>query len=123
MSIASLCIPRVTSHYSVETVESVFNQLFGGDYVDHIDMKMTEDSQKNVFQVMFIHFKDTPGNDRTQAFYSRMEEDHMVKVWTNGSKKWYWKVFLNKGKKIEEGAQMMTKEEELEMAANRNKTV
>jgi len=114
----------MTQHYSDENITNVFNQLFGGDYVDHIDSKYTEDSQKNVFRVVFIHFKDAPGNERTQAFYARMEEDQMVKVWTSGAKKWYWKVFLNKGKKAEDqGAQIMTKEEELEMTANRSKTL
>ena len=118
MSFASLCIPRVTQHCSVETVRDVFNQLFDGEFVDHIDTSMTQDSKGEVFQVMFVHFRDVPANEYTVAFYTKMEEDKMVKVMT-GYKKYFWKVFLNRGKKENKGAHIMTKEEEEEFNANR----
>ena len=120
MSFASLCIPRVTQHCSVENVRDVFNQLFDGEFVDHVDTSFTTDSKGEVFQVMFVHFRDVPANERTLAFYAKMEEEKMVKVMT-GYKKYFWKVFLNRGKKQEErlGAHIMTKEEEEELNANR----
>ena len=118
MSYASLCIPRVTQHCSVENVRDVFNQLFNGEFVDHIDTSLTTDSKGEVFQVMFVHFRDIPANETTLAFYAKMEEEKMVKVMT-GYKKYFWKVFLNRGKKERLGAHIMTKEEEEELNANR----
>jgi hypothetical protein len=49
-----------------------------------------------------------------------MEEDKMVKVMT-GYKKYFWKVFLNRGKKEVKGAHIMTKEEEEELANRKPK--
>jgi hypothetical protein len=100
-------------------VRDVFNQLFDGEYVDYIDTSYTEDSKGEVFQVMFVHFRDLPANEHTLAFYAKMEEDKMVKIMT-GYKKYFWKVFLNRGKKTEiKGAHIMTKEDEEEINANR----
>ena len=121
MSFASLCIPRVTQHCSGENVRDVFNQLFDGEFVDHIDTSMTQDSKGEVFQVMFVHFRDVPANERTVAFYAKMEEEKMVKVMT-GYKKYFWKVFLNRGKKERQGAHIMTKEEEEELANRKPKS-
>jgi hypothetical protein len=119
MSFASLCIPRVTQHCSVENVRDVFNQLFDGEFVENIDTSFTTDSKGEVFQVMFVHFRDVPANEHTVAFYAKMEEEKMVKVMT-GYKKYFWKVFLNR-KKERQGAHIMTKEEEEELANRKGK--
>jgi hypothetical protein len=97
MSFASLCIPRVTQHCSVENVRDVFNQLFDGEFVDHIDTNITTDSKGEMFQVMFVHFRDVPANEQTVGFYAKMEQEKMVKVRT-GYKKYFWMVLLNRGK-------------------------
>ena len=120
MSFASLCIPRVTQHCSVENVRDVFNQLFDGEFVENVDVSYTTDSAGTPFQVMFIHFREVPANEPTLAFYAKMEEDKMVKVMT-GYKKYFWKVFLNRGKKEIKGAHIMTKEEEEELANRKPK--
>ena len=120
MSFASLCIPRVTQHCSVENVRDVFNQLFDGEFVENIDTSITTDSKGEMFQVMFVHFRDVPANEHTVAFYAKMEEEKMVKVMT-GYKKYFWKVFLNWGKKERQGAHIMTKEEEEELANRKPK--
>ena len=120
MSFASLCIPRVTQHCSVENVRDVFNQLFDGEFVENVDVSYTTDSTGTPFQVMFIHFREVPANEHTLAFYAKMEEDKMVKVMT-GYKKYFWKVFLNRGKKEIKGAHIMTKEEEEELANRKPK--
>ena len=120
MSFASLCIPRVTQHCSVENVRDVFNQLFDGEFVENVDVSYTVDSTGTPFQVMFIHFREVPADEHTLAFYAKMEEDKMVKVMT-GYKKYFWKVFLNRGKKEIKGAHIMTKEEEEELANRKPK--
>ena len=119
ISFRSVCVPRVTMHSDVSDVERVFNSVFGGEYVERVDMHETTDSKGLSFQVMFVHFKqDLPANRWTDQFYQKLERDKMVNVMT-GYRKFYWKVYYNqsadkdKPKKV---PHIMTPEEEAEIA-------
>lgn len=96
ISFKSVCVPRVTMHSTTSDVENVFNSIFGGDYVDHVDKHETLDSKGTKFQVMFVHFKqDLPTTKWTEHFYQKMDADTMVRVMT-GYKAFFWKVYYNK---------------------------
>jgi len=96
ISFKSVCVPRVTMHSTTSDVEKVFNSIFGGDYVDHVDKHETLDSKGTKFQVMFVHFKqDMPTTKWTDHFYQKMDADTMVRVMT-GYKAFFWKVYYNK---------------------------
>lgn len=113
ISFPSVCVPRVTMHSDTSDVERVFNSIFGGDYVDHVDAHETVDSKGQDFQVMFIHFKqDLPANKWTELFYQKLNKDTMVKVMT-GYKEFYWKVYYNQSSK--KVPHIMTAEEEAKL--------
>ena len=113
ISFPSVCVPRVTMHSDTSDVERVFNSIFGGDYVDHVDAHETVDSKGQDFQVMFVHFKqDLPANKWTELFYQKLNKDTMVKVMT-GYKEFYWKVYYNQSSK--KVPHIMTAEEEAKL--------
>ena len=113
ISFKSVCVPRVTMHSTMSDVENVFNSIFGGDYVDHVDKHETLDSKGTKFQVMFVHFKqDMPTNKWTEHFYQKLDADTMVRVMT-GYKKFFWKVYYNKS--TPKVPHIMTDEEEAKL--------
>lgn len=113
ISFKSVCVPRVTMHSTTSDVEKVFNSIFGGDYVDHVDKHVTLDSKGTEFQVMFVHFKqDMPTTKWTEHFYQKLDADTMVKVMT-GYKEFYWKVYYNKS--TPKVPHIMTAEEEAKL--------
>ena len=115
ISFPSVCVPRVTMHSDAADVERVFNSIFGGDYVERVDVRETTDSKGLNFQVMFVHFKqDLPANKWTELFYQKLNKDTMVKVMT-GFKEFYWKVYYNQSSK--KAPHIMTPEEEVKLAA------
>jgi len=117
ISFKSVCVPRVTMHSTTSDVENVFNSVFGGDYVDHVDKHETLDSKGTKFQVMFVHFKqDLPATKWTDHFYQKMDADTMVKVMT-GYKEFYWKVYYNKS--TPKVPHIMTAEEEANLEAEK----
>lgn len=114
ISFASVCVPRVTMHSDASDVERVFNSIFGGDYVERVDVRETTDSKGLQFQVMFVHFKqDLAPNKWTELFYQKLNKDTMVKVMT-GYKEFYWKVYYNQSSK--KAPHIMTAEEEAKIA-------
>ena len=117
ISFKSVCVPRVTMHSTTSDVEKVFNSIFGGDYVDHVDKHETLDSKGTKFQVMFVHFKqDMPTNKWTEHFYQKLDADTMVRVMT-GYKEFYWKVYYNKS--TPKVPHIMTAEEEANLEAEK----
>ena len=117
ISFKSICVPRVTMHSTTSDVENVFNSIFGGDYVDHVDKHETLDSKGTKFQVMFVHFKqDMPTNKWTEHFYQKLDADTMVRVMT-GYKKFFWKVYYNKS--TPKVPHIMTAEEEANLEAEK----
>jgi len=110
-------------HYDTTDVERVFNSIFGGDYVERVDMTETVDSKGQKFQVMFVHFKQTlPANKWTTLFYQKLENDKMVKVMT-GYKEFYWKVYYNQSSKKDQSHKnvphIMTAEEEANLVVEK----
>lgn len=111
----SLCIPRAMTYTTVADVEKVFNGLFKGNFVDHIDERSMTDSHGQPFKMFYIHF--TEGTSREMdIFNQKMEQDGMVQVMT-GRGKWFWKVYLNRSTKaaakpVRTGPRIMTEEDE-----------
>jgi hypothetical protein len=102
-------------HSTTSDVENVFNSVFGGDYVDHVDKHETLDSKGTKFQVMFVHFKqDMPTTKWADLFYQKLDADSMVRVMT-GYKKFFWKVYYNKS--TPKVPHIMTEEEEANLEA------
>ena len=93
----SICIPRVSAHYDETDVRDALNIGFDGEFVDKIDVRYTQDSKGQDFQVMFVHFLEKEGNEHTQGFFQRLEQNGEVKFYTGTVNKktgerFYWKI-------------------------------
>jgi hypothetical protein len=125
----SICLPRVTNHYSEMDVRDAINQGLDGEFVSTIDTRLTTDSKGLEFQVMFVHFLDKEGNEQTKEFFQRLEKQGEVKFYTGATDKrrwlsahvpnprygdrFYWKVRKNTSKRTVPG--LMTEEEEAKL--------
>jgi hypothetical protein len=125
----SICLPRVTSHYSEMDVRDAINQGLDGEFVSTIDTRTTTDSKGLEFQVMFVHFLEKEGNERTAEFFQRLEKQGEVKFYTGATDKrrwigkdvpnprfgdrFYWKVRKNTSKRTVPG--LMTEDEEAKL--------
>jgi hypothetical protein len=113
----SICLPRVSAHYNEVDVRDALNIGFDGEFVDTIDVRYTKDSHGTDFQVMFVHFLEKEGNERTLEFFQRLEQNGEVKFYTGATnrktgERFYWKIrkVLNKKKMHAPG--LMPEEEE-----------
>lgn len=86
----SICLPRVTSHYSEMEVRDAINVGLDGEFVSTIDIRLTRDSKGLEFQVMFVHFLEKEGNERTVEFFQRLEKEGEVKFYTGATDKRRW---------------------------------
>ena len=94
---SSVCIPRVTAHYNEVDVRDALNLEFDGEYVNNIDVRYTQDSKGQDFQVMFVHFLEKEGNERTRAFFERLERNGELRFYTGKmnrktGEQYYWKI-------------------------------
>lgn len=116
----SICIPRVSSHYTDMDVRDAINIGFDGEFVDQIDVRFTKDGKGTDFQVMFIHFLEKEGNERTLEFFQRLEQNGEVKFYTGSVNKktgerFYWKIRKILNKKTSSGPGLMPEEEEAQL--------
>jgi hypothetical protein len=93
----SICIPRVSAHYNEVDVRDALNIGFDGEFVDTIDVRYTQDSRGQDFQVMFVHFLAKEGNEHTNLFFQRLEQNGEVKFYTGKTnrktgERFYWKI-------------------------------
>jgi hypothetical protein len=113
----SIFIPRVSVHYTEVDVRDAINQGFDGEFVDTIDVRITTDSKGEQFQMMFIHFLEKEGNERTVEFFQRLEQNGEVIFYTGVSnrktgQRYYWKIRKNTGKKTTVAVPGLMSEEE-----------
>ena len=129
----SICLPRVTSHYSEIDIRDAINIGLDGDFVSTIDIRPVTDSKGQEFQMVFIHFWEKEGNEKTDAFFGRIEKDGEVKFYTGATDKrrwlgkdvpnpkfgspFFWKVRKNTSKRQAPG---LVTEEALEAAICKN---
>jgi hypothetical protein len=103
----SISIPRVSAHYNETDVRDALNKGFDGEFVDTIDVRYTTDSKGEQFQMMFVHFLEKEGNERTVEFFQRLAQNGEVVFYTGASnrktgQRYFWKIRKNTGKKIVE---------------------
>ncbi len=125
----SICLPRVTSHYSEQDVRDAINVGLDGEFVSTIDTRTTTDSKGQEFQVMFFHFLEREGNELTEKFFERLEKQGEVKFYTGATDKrrwlskdtpnprygdrFFWKVRKNTSKRTVPG--LMSEDEEAQL--------
>ena len=117
---SSVCIPRVSAHYDETDVRDALNIGFDGEFVNTIDVRYTQDSKGQDFQVMFVHFLAKEGNEHTKSFFERLEQNGEVKFYTGKTnrktgERFYWKIRkVIKKERVEPVARpgMMSEEDE-----------
>ncbi len=104
MSIPSFCIPHMMSFVTDEKVTDVFNELFGCECVENVQMVPMEKNGK-IYQMCFVHFHDMYVDpemgggkwsklDGPQAFFKLAPDQKRINPSTD--QPYFWKVFLNK---------------------------
>jgi hypothetical protein len=78
-------------------VRDALNIGFDGEFVDKIDVRYTQDSRGQNFQVMFVHFLPKEGNEHTTRFFQRLEQNGEVNFYTGKTnrttgERFYWKI-------------------------------
>ena len=107
MSIPSFCIPHMMSFVTDEKVMDVFNELFGCDCVETVQMIHMEKNGKK-YQMCFVHFYDMYVDPEMgggkwsklngpDAFFKLAPDQNKINPSTG--QPYYWKVFLNKTQK------------------------
>jgi hypothetical protein len=96
----SVCIPHVMKNTTEEDIKKVFDRVFGGEFVERIDLKQKTDSKGLEFQTAFIHFyQERAPTDASNKFYAELyakdAKKESVRVLT-GVRNYFWKVVPNK---------------------------
>lgn len=91
----SVFLPRVTEHYNEYQVSNAIDTGLGGEFVSHIHVRLTVDRKGRPFQMMFVHFFDREGNEKTAEFFAALEKGE-VKFYTGMTDRlgspYYWKI-------------------------------
>ncbi len=104
MSIPSFCIPHIMSFVTDKKVADVFNELFGCECVENVQMVPMEKNGK-MYQMCFVRFHDMFVDpemgggkwsklDGPQAFFKLAPDQKRINPSTG--QPYFWKVFLNK---------------------------
>ena len=93
----SLCIPRVFTNITRETVISVIED-YGLGLVERVDMVLRENEQGKPFNRVFIHFKQWNDTEKAQDARDKIMSGEMIHV--TYDKQWYWKIGKNFSKKV-----------------------
>jgi len=120
----SICIPRVSAHYDEVDVRDAINIGFDGEFVDKIDVRYTQDSRGQNFQVMFVHFLPKEGNEHTTMFFQRLEQNGEVKFYTGKTnrktgERFYWKIrkVIKKERPVVARPGLMSEEDETKLVS------
>ena len=88
-SYPSICIPRTFLNITVRQVKSVFEQVFGLNTIERVDMIRRKGADGKEFQRVFVHFKEWPKYEDAQRIREKLLANHEVKLVY--SEPWFWK--------------------------------
>jgi hypothetical protein len=112
----SVCIPRAMKNTTQDDIKKVFDKVFGGDFVERVDIKAKTDTKGEEYVSAFVHFnQECKSTDASNKFYAELyakdaAKDH-VKVLT-GVRNYFWKVVPNKAA-VRIGAPVITVDDEV----------
>lgn len=88
-SFPSVCIPRTFSNITDRQVKTVFEQVFGLNTIERVDMVSRKGADGKEFQRVFVHFKKWPAHEEAQRIRRKLIGDNEIKLVYN--EPWYWK--------------------------------
>jgi len=93
----SICIPRLSITTSKDYIKNIFEQIFGNNSIERIDLvKKTYTNNKNYFTA-FIHFNYWNDSSNVQAIRNRLINNQSFKIVHR--EPWFWKCSISKANK------------------------
>ena len=90
----SICIPRVSINIKKSYIKNIFEQIFGNNSIERIDLVKKTYSNNKLYHTAFIHFNYWNNNETVQAIRIRVINNLTFKI--VHSEPWYWKCSLSK---------------------------
>lgn len=81
-------LPRVTAHYNEFGVTQAINDVLGGDFVSHVNVRLTI-YRGRPYQSMIVYFTEQEGNETTDAFFAELER-RPRRIYNGGIDKREW---------------------------------
>ena len=96
-SYPSICIPRTFSNITDRQVKNVFEQVFGLNSVERVDLIRRKGADGKDFQRVFVHFKAWPQHEEACRIREKLIKGNEIKLVYN--EPWFWKCRASTSKK------------------------
>lgn len=93
----SICIPRVSSNITKSYIKNIFEQIFGNNSIERIDLVKKTYSNNKLYYTAFIHFNYWNDSSNVQAIRNRIMNNQTFKIVY--SEPWFWKCSISKAVK------------------------
>jgi 2-hydroxy-3-keto-5-methylthiopentenyl-1-phosphate phosphatase len=90
----SICIPRVSSNITKSYIKNIFEQIFGNNSIERIDLVKKTYSNNKIYHTAFIHFNYWNDSSNVQAIRNRIMNNQSFKIVY--SEPWFWKCSISK---------------------------
>ncbi len=90
----SICIPRVSSNITKSYIKNIFEQIFGLNSIERIDLVKKTYSNNKLYYTAFIHFNYWNNSSNVQAIRNRIMNNQSFKIVY--SEPWFWKCSISK---------------------------
>jgi len=90
----SICIPRVSSNITKTYIKNIFEQIFGNNSIERIDLVKKTYSNNKLYYTAFIHFNYWNDSSNVQAIRNRIMNNQTFKIVY--SEPWFWKCSISK---------------------------
>ena len=90
----SICIPRVSSNITKSYIKNIFEEIFGINSIERIDLVKKIYSNNKLYYTAFIHFNYWNDSSNVQAIRNRIINNQTFKIVY--SEPWFWKCSISK---------------------------
>jgi len=97
ITVPSICIPRVSSNITKPYIKNIFEQIFGNNSIERIDLVKKTYSNNKIYYTAFIHFNYWNDSSNVQAIRNRIMNNQTFKIVY--SEPWFWKCSISKAVK------------------------
>ena len=95
----SICIPRVSSNTTKRYIKTIFEQIFGINSIERIDLVKKTYSNYKSYYTAFVHFNYWNDSSNVQAIRNRIMNNQTFKIVYN--EPWFWKCSTSRSIKPE----------------------
>jgi len=90
----SICIPRVSSNITKTYIKNIFEQIFGNNSIERIDLVKKTYSNYKLYYTAFIHFNYWNDSLNVLSIRNRILNNQTFKIVYN--EPWFWKCSISK---------------------------